>query len=85
MTETHTHPPTGGNIPASPYLLTKDAAAYLRMDPRTMERLRRTGAGPKFTKLGRKCGYRVEWLSDWAESRVYTSTAAAKRKGRVAS
>lgn len=36
----------------SPFLTTKEAATYLRMSPRTIERLRVEGTGPPYKKCG---------------------------------
>jgi len=38
--------------PESPFLTTKEAAGYLRMSPRSLERLRFEGTGPRYRKAG---------------------------------
>jgi excisionase family DNA binding protein len=41
-------------------LLTEDeAAAYLRVRPRTLQRWRQLGRGPRFTRAGRRILYRM--------------------------
>jgi excisionase family DNA binding protein len=41
-------------------LLTEDeAATYLRVRPRTLQRWRQLGRGPKFTRAGRRILYRM--------------------------
>ena len=49
---------------------TGEAAAYLHLSPRTLERYRVTGEGPRFLKLGRRVLYRRDDLDTWIESRV---------------
>ena len=56
-------------------LNTPDAAAYVRLSKPTLERLRLTGDGPSFLKLGRAVGYRKADLDDWLASRLVRSTS----------
>jgi hypothetical protein len=53
----------------SPFLTTKEAATYLRMSPRTIERLRVEGKGPPYRKCGRgkkaKVLYAIGDLDAW--------------------
>jgi len=58
----------------SPFLSNVEAARYLRLSPRTLEKFRVTGGGPKFRKLGRRVVYAVTDLHEWAGSRVCTMT-----------
>ena len=44
---------------------TGEAAAYLHLSPRTLERYRVTGEGPRFLKLGRRVLYRRADLDTW--------------------
>lgn len=61
------------------YLDTKEAAAFVRLSPRTLERMRVEGAGPKFLKAGRgirsRVLYREEDLRAWIEAITYGSTS----------
>jgi excisionase family DNA binding protein len=52
-----------------------DAAAYLRLSRRTLERLRVSGLGPKFVKCGRSVRYRQSDLEEWIAARVVRSTS----------
>jgi len=38
----------------TPYMRTEAAAAFLKVSPRTLEKWRRLGIGPKFVRLGRR-------------------------------
>jgi hypothetical protein len=51
-----------------------DAARFLRISPRTLERMRWAGEGPPFLKIGRKVLYDREDLLAWARSHRRTST-----------
>jgi len=53
----------------------REAANYLRLSERTLERLRLTGGGPRYCKLGRRVVYRSEDLLAWVAARVVTSTS----------
>lgn len=57
------------------FLSNDQAAAYLNISPRTLERWRFEGKGPTFRKFGRRAMYAQRDLSEWAESRRRTSTA----------
>jgi excisionase family DNA binding protein len=47
-------------------LLTEDEAAdYLRVRPRTLQRWRQLGRGPKFTRAGRRILYRMADLQQY--------------------
>ena len=56
-------------------LTTHEAAAYLRLSPRTLERYRVTGEGPAYVKLGRRVFYERKALDDWLELRRRRSTS----------
>ncbi len=56
----------------------KSAAEHLEMSERTLERMRATGGGPRFSKCGRQIRYRDDWIDDWLEKRSFTSTRAAR-------
>lgn len=59
----------------SDLMTTKEAAAYLRLSRRTLERYRVTGQGPVFLKFGRLVFYRRSDLDRWKENRVRRSTS----------
>ena len=55
----------------------EETAKVLRTSPRTLERRRLDGTGPKFVKLGGRVLYRPEDVSAWADARTFASTAEA--------
>lgn len=56
-------------------LTTTEAAAYLRLSPRTLENWRWRGGGPRFRKLGDRVLYAQGDLDRWQEVRERTSTS----------
>ena len=52
------------------YLDNRQAAHYLKLSPRTLDRLRLTGDGPRFRKFGRRVIYAIEDLEIWANERI---------------
>ncbi len=66
--------------PSSPrvtprFLRTHDAAAFLGLSGRTLEKHRCTGTGPIFRKLGGRVVYAIDDLEAWAADRARTSTS----------
>lgn len=57
------------------YLTNAEAAAVLRLSPRTLEKLRVNGGGPRFRKFGSRVIYAREDLDAWASERVCESTS----------
>ena len=57
------------------YLNNDEAAAYLRLSPRTLEKQRVIGGGPRFRKFGRRVMYAVADLDAWAAERSFESTS----------
>ena len=55
-----------------------ETAEVLRTSPRTLERRRRDGTGPKFVKLGRRCLYRPEDVDAYLSEHTVASTAEAE-------
>ena len=70
---------TGGdaevNDTPTEYMGTREAAAVLRLSPRTLDRYRVTGEGPAFHKFGTCIRYARADLDDWAAERRRTSTS----------
>jgi len=64
------------------YLTNDEAAQFLKLSPRTLEKLRVHGNGPRFRKFGRRVVYDTADLVNWANQRVFDSTAQAFMKGR---
>ncbi|MBT9549489.1 MAG: helix-turn-helix domain-containing protein [Hydrogenophaga sp.] len=74
------HPPQGtaqaAAKPQPPRYLTNDEAAdYLRLSPRTLEKQRVIGGGPRFRKFGRRVMYAVTDLDTWADQRSFEATS----------
>ncbi len=59
------------------FLTQNEAAELLRLSPRTLERHRVAGTGPRFTKAGRRVLYKITELESWATERTFSSTAEA--------
>jgi len=57
------------------YLTNDEAAEYLRLSPRTLEKQRVIGGGPKFRKFGRRVMYAVADLDTWADERSFEATS----------
>ncbi len=61
------------------YLTTSEAAKFVRLSPRTLERLRVQGTGPRYIKAGpgkrAKVLYRPADLQEWLETTTFQSTA----------
>ena len=71
------------------YLTNDEAAEFLRLSPRTLEKQRVIGGGPRFRKFGRRVMYAISDLEAWADARSfemtsdpqYTEQHAARRSG----
>lgn len=63
--------------PAQPsrYLNNDEAANFLRLSPRTLEKQRVIGGGPRFRKFGRRVMYAVADLEAWADQRSFEATS----------
>jgi predicted DNA-binding transcriptional regulator AlpA len=57
------------------YLTCDEAGAFLKLSPRTLEKLRTLGGGPRFRKLGRRVMYAQADLEAWADARACESTS----------
>lgn len=57
------------------FLRTKDAATFLGLSPRTLEKHRTYGTGPLFRKLGGRVVYAIDELEAWADKGRVTSTS----------
>jgi predicted DNA-binding transcriptional regulator AlpA len=57
------------------YLRTKEAAEFLSLSARTLEKHRTYGTGPAYKKLGGRVVYAVDELQVWAERGAVTSTS----------
>ncbi|MBB4020065.1 MULTISPECIES: helix-turn-helix transcriptional regulator [Alphaproteobacteria] len=63
------------------FLRTKEAAEFLSLSARTLEKHRTYGTGPAYRKLGGRVVYAIDDLEAWAERGVVTSTSDPR--GRV--
>ena len=57
------------------YLDTEEAADHLNRSPRTLEKQRVIGGGPRFYKFGRNVRYTIADLDAWASQHSYESTS----------
>lgn len=64
--------------PPEAFLTTAEAAELYRLNPGYLRQLRVKGGGPRFTKLGRACRYRMADLLAWAQERTFASTSEAE-------
>lgn len=58
----------------------EEAAEQLLTTPRTMERWRGNGTGPRFVRIGRRVGYRPEDLAAFVASQVRSHTGQSLEK-----
>jgi predicted DNA-binding transcriptional regulator AlpA len=57
------------------YLRTPEAARFVGLSIRTLEKHRIYGTGPRYSKLGGRVVYRVEDLQTWVDSGAKASTS----------
>ena len=57
------------------FLRTREAADYLGLSPRTLDRYRVSGEGPVFHRFGGRVRYSIPDLDEWASSRRRASTS----------
>ena len=60
----------------SALLSTRDAAAYLALSPRTLEKWRTRGVGPAYSRIGRRVVYRLDDLDKLVAAGVVGGGAA---------
>lgn len=65
----------GGVVEMQDLLKTREAAKYVSLASVTLERMRITGEGPAFVKLGRCVRYRRADLENWINGRLLRSTS----------
>jgi predicted DNA-binding transcriptional regulator AlpA len=63
------------NNPPARYLRTEEAARFLGLSPRTMEKHRVYGTGPLYRKLGGRVVYAIHDLQEWADRGLRSSTS----------
>lgn len=57
------------------YLRTAEAARFLGLSPRTLEKHRIYGTGPTYRKIGARVVYAIADLNAWADRGTKTSTS----------
>lgn len=58
----------------SPFLNTAQAAHYLGLSRKTLEKLRVIGGGPLFRRHGHHIVYHIDNLDTWSEERAHHTT-----------
>jgi hypothetical protein len=58
----------------------EQAAEACGLSPRTLERWRYEGRGPRFAKLGKRVLYRPQDLVEWIAAHTRTSTRQAEQR-----
>jgi len=58
-----------------PFLRTQDAARFIGLSYRTLEKYRIAGTGPKYSKIGTRIVYAVSDLTEWVERGAKRSTS----------
>ncbi|MCT7378242.1 helix-turn-helix transcriptional regulator [Chelativorans salis] len=65
----------------SPFLNTAQAAFYVGLSQRTLDKMRATGGGPKYRKHGRYVRYHIDELDDWSKGRSHDPGCKDGRAG----
>lgn len=60
----------------SPFLNTAQAAFYIGLSQRTLDKMRIKGGGPKFRKHGRYVRYHIDELDEWSKGSKDLADAA---------
>ncbi|MEI8396833.1 MAG: helix-turn-helix domain-containing protein [Rhodospirillaceae bacterium] len=68
-------------IAAPPLLRTADSAKYLNVSKSYLEKLRVSGNGPKYVRLGRLIRYRITDLDNFMDAKRCGSTSEGRRHG----
>jgi hypothetical protein len=63
----------------SPFYTPVQAADFVKLSWRTLERMRQNGEGPPFRKHGRYIRYHIDDLVSWSQAHAMTKTDAAAR------
>jgi Helix-turn-helix domain len=66
---------------SSPYLVLTEAAAFLRLAPRTLDNMRQRGTGPLYGKHGGRVRYHRDDLIAWADSTRRRTTTEREPTG----
>lgn len=61
---------------------TDEAAGFLNLSRRTMEKMRREGTGPKFVRISSTClKYRIKDLIEYQEDNLAVNTICTLKEG----
>lgn len=66
---------TESPLPPTRFLRTRDAADFLGLSSRTLEKHRTYGTGPLYRKLGGRVVYAIDDLEAWAAKGTVASTS----------
>lgn len=69
-------PVAPGARPPNPFLTPVQAADFVKLSWRTLEKMRQTGDGPTFRRHGRYIRYHIDDLEAWSASNAHTTTHA---------
>jgi predicted DNA-binding transcriptional regulator AlpA len=61
-----------------------EAARWLGLSPATLAKLRCTGGGPQYVKLGRAVAYEISDLRAWRESQGKHASTASQTRASLA-
>ena len=64
----------------SPFLTTKQAAHYIGLSHRTLEKMRTARVGPTYRKHGRYVRYHINDLDAWSEKRQRIKTTDVRKQ-----
>ena len=67
---------SNGRTP-TPFLTTVQAADFVGLSARTLEKMRVHGGGPTYRKHGRYVRYHIDDLAAWSTGRAHQSTSDA--------
>ena len=62
-------------MPHTPFVDTPAASKHIKLSVSMLTKLRCSGDGPKYFRLGRRVVYSVDALDAWVRSREYGSTS----------
>ena len=68
----------------SPFLNTDQAAHYMGLSRRTLEKFRAEGGGPAFRRHGRYVRYHIDDIDQWSRKSGETPTTSTPTMGAVA-
>jgi predicted site-specific integrase-resolvase len=72
-------------MPITTHLNAEHLARRWALSPRTLERWRGSGRGPKFLKLGGRIVYRLDDIYEYEEERLQERTAGNRKRACAAS